>query len=205
MSGLQSNTFFARDGQSPNILQRGGAILRGSGPPSPAVGHRGNVYIDVTTWNLYQRRQASGLDPWGFPLFTVPEPYRYSATHYGPGLPASNIGNIGDYYFQWGCDSAGVFPFVHGPKAPEGWPGSADGTPRPVAQTNILPIGLLDEGAPIAFPSVVSVLYLGLADELVSGVAAEVATVLPIGVSASGFVLDATLNPQAFAEAEHAV
>lgn len=126
----------------PDYVQRSGSIMRGHGPPMDTVGAIGNVYIDVDAWQLYAKRQTTGvLGAWGPYLLTVPTAgpafINMSLKYYGEQPPYQNqpqygttVGAAGDYYLMWGPQAAGVIPRMFGPKqfdnAP-GWPESGWG------------------------------------------------------------------------------
>lgn len=101
-----------------------GSILRGSGPPVPEVGVSGDLYIDITSWNLYGRR-ASGLDPWGHYFFVVPVTYRAALKWFSASQPSKDLGVNGDYCLLWGgYPNYGMQPSILGPKASGAWPAS---------------------------------------------------------------------------------
>ena len=103
-----------------------GAILRGSGPPVPQAGVVGDLYIDVQTWNLFNKRSsdASGdVDPWGHYLFVVPATYTAALKWFVPSAPDNSIGANGDYALLWaGYPNYGMQPSIFGPKALGAWP-----------------------------------------------------------------------------------
>ena len=77
-----------------------GAILRGFGPPVPQAGVMGDLYIDVQTWQLFNKRSTTAsddIDPWGHYLFVVPLAYRTALKWFNSYPPTNDIGQIGDY------------------------------------------------------------------------------------------------------------
>jgi hypothetical protein len=113
-------------GNSQGIVSRGkqfGSILRGHGAPVPNAGVLGDIYIDVDTWHLFEKRDVQGLDPWGHYLFTVPSTYRAHLNYFGTTAPPSDLGALNDYYMQLGgYPNYGLNNIViYGPKGSGGW------------------------------------------------------------------------------------
>lgn len=102
-----------------------GAIMRGTGEPSPAVGVVGDMYINTQTYFLYARRN-NGLDPWGNYLFLVPATYQAGLKWFSAIAPGSNVGVNGDYCLLWGAyPNYGMQPSILGPKAAGAWPANS--------------------------------------------------------------------------------
>lgn len=99
-----------------------GSVLRGSGPPVPAAGVLGDLYLDTQTWQLFEKR-GGRTDPWGHYLFAVPVGYRNGLKWFGSSGPASSIGADGDYFLLFGgYPNYGLQPMIYGPKAAGSWP-----------------------------------------------------------------------------------
>lgn len=102
-----------------------GSILRGFGPPVPQAGLVGDLYIDVQTWQLFNKRTAltaSGVDPWGHYLFVVPVTYQARLKWFTSALPTNDVGIDGDYALIWaGYPNYGLQPLIAGPKAGGVW------------------------------------------------------------------------------------
>lgn len=105
-----------------------GSVLRGFGPPVPQAGVVGDLYIDVQTFQLFNKRavDASGdVDPWGHYLFVVPPTYQTRLKWFSAYPPTNDIGINGDYFLQWGgFPNYGMQPSIYGPKAAGAWPGA---------------------------------------------------------------------------------
>ena len=105
------------------------SILRGFGPPVPQAGVVGDLYIDVQTYFLYNKRStdASGdVDPWGHHLFQIPATYQAQLKWFLSSAPTNDIGANGDYALLWGgYPNYGMQPSIFGPKAAGAWPGSS--------------------------------------------------------------------------------
>lgn len=103
-----------------------GSVLRGFGPPVPQAGLVGDLYIDVQTWELYNKRStdASGdVDPWGHYLFVVPNTYQATLKWFVAVPPTNDIGVNGDYALLWGgYPNYGMQPLIYGPKTGGVWP-----------------------------------------------------------------------------------
>jgi hypothetical protein len=102
--------------------QQFGPILRGSGPPSPAAGVVGSVYLDTQTWFLYTRRSNDRTDPWGHYLYALPDTYQVGLKWFSTSQPLNTIGADGDYCLMFGYPNYGVIPSILGPKAAGVWP-----------------------------------------------------------------------------------
>lgn len=125
MSGFDNGTL--QSGLSSQVKELG-SILRGFGPPVPAAGVAGDLYIDTLTWFLYAKREAPDgeTDPWGHYIFTVPATYQPQLKWFGTYPPTNDVGVNGDYYMLWGgYPNYGVGePSIFGPKAAGVWPGA---------------------------------------------------------------------------------
>ncbi len=204
MSGYSTTRGFS----SPvDASKRQGAIFRGFGPPVPQAGVAGDLYIDVLTWQFFEKREIDGLDAWGHYLFTVPSTYRMSLKWFGAGAPSNNIGVNGDYYLQWaGYPNYGMQPLIWGPRDFVGWPENGDGPGLIIVVCDtVLPLGLLDEGTPLTDVQRSQLLALGLLDEYVLPfpVTADCGeTILQIGLQGSGTLVTVTLNTLYTAEDE---
>lgn len=112
-----------------------GSILRGFGPPVPQAGLVGDLYIDVQTFQLFNKRTTqigSGVDPWGHYLFVVPALYQTRLKWFVPSIPTNDIGTDGDYAALWGgYPNYGLQLSIFGVKAAGVWPS----VPTPVAVT----------------------------------------------------------------------
>lgn len=175
MSGFDNGT--TQGGVSAQAKQFG-AILRGLGPPVPGAGVLGEVYIDAQAWQLYNKRSPDGVDPWGHYLFEVPATYRATLKFFSAYAPDNSVGVAGDYCLLWaGWSNYGMAPSVYGPKQANGWPENGEGGTLPIAVAGAgftTPVGLNDEGAPIANSNSTQLIVVGLVDEYI----------LPIPVSA---------------------
>lgn len=102
-----------------------GSVLRGFGPPVPQAGVVGDLYIDVQTFNLYEKRSTDATDPWGNFIFVVPSAQQAQLKWFVPSAPTNDIGVNGDYALLWaGFPNYGLQPLIFGPKAAGAWPTS---------------------------------------------------------------------------------
>lgn len=154
-----------------------GSILRGFGPPVPQAGVMGDLYIDVQTWQLFNKRSTTAsddVDPWGHYLFIVPNAYRATLKWFNSYPPGNDVGAPGDYCLLWaGWSNYGMQPSIFGPKQASGWPENGDGGTVPIAVAGagtVLPVGLLDEGAPLAYSNSTQLIVTGLLDEYILAV-----------------------------------
>lgn len=152
-----------------------GSILRGFGPPVPQAGVVGDVYIDVQTWQLFEKRASDQTDPWGHYLFVVPAPYRTQLKWFTSSIPDNSIGIAGDFCLLWGgFANYGLQPSIFGPKQAGGfWPENGNGGTVPIAIAGagtVLPVGLEDEGAPLAASTSTQLIVVGLLDEFILAV-----------------------------------
>ena len=187
-----------------------GSILRGFGPPAPQAGVMGDVYIDVQTWNLYNKRSQDDTDPWGHYLFVVPAPYRATLKWFNSYAPDDSIGVAGDYCLLWaGYSNYGMQPSVYGPKQATGWPENGNGGTVLIAAVNagtVLPVGLLDEGAPIPYSTSTQLIVVGLTDEYILAVPVAANAGDPVtqqGLQSGPVAVPVTLNPLYTAIDEH--
>lgn len=151
-----------------------GSILRGFGPPVPQAGVLGDLYLDVQTWFLYQKRKDQGADPWGQYLFAVPATYRNTLKWFSSRLPTNDYGVNGDYCLLWGgFNNYGLQPSICGPKADDCWPESGAGPDLFLDATYAgfgLPVGMSDEGTPIAFSASWQLVVAGVDTEYVMSI-----------------------------------
>lgn len=190
-----------------------GAILRGMGPPIPQAGVVGDLYIDVLTWNLYNKRSTTSggdVDPWGHYLFQVPPAYRTTLKYFSATAPGNNIGVTGDYCLLWaGSGVFGMQPSVFGPKQPTGWPENGDGASLLiVAPGTVLQIGLLGEGPSLADSASTQLLAIGLLSEVAVPVAVQANVgdpVLQVGLQSGPVPIAVAINPLYTAEDQHNV
>lgn len=209
MSGFES-------GNSQGIRTTGkqsGAILRGFGPPVPGTGDLGDVYIDVTTYQLFEKRNNGadgGVDPWGHYLFVVPVAFQAGLKYFGAVPPSNSIGAAGDYYLQWGgYPNYGMSPIIYGPKTWTGWASNGDGPGTVIASgagATVLPVGLLAEGTSLLDKALSQLLAIGLLAEYVIPIpitANDGETVLQLGLAATGVAISITPNPLYTAEDEY--
>jgi hypothetical protein len=103
-----------------------GSIIRGFGPPVPEVGVVGDLYVDVQTFQLFNKRATvDGVDPWGHYIFVIPVTYQTRMKFFSAYPPTNDIGINGDYFLQWGgFPNYGMQPSIYGPKAAGAWPGA---------------------------------------------------------------------------------
>lgn len=204
---LQSGIFFQ--------VKQFGSILRGFGPPVPQAGVVGDLYIDVQTWNLYNKRSAAAgddIDPWGHYLFVVPVTYRTALKWFNSYPPGNDIGVTGDYCLLWaGWSNYGMQPSIFGPKQASGWPENGNGPDVLIAVAGagtVLPVGLTGEGA--ALPESVStqLIVVGLTDEYILPVPVTAIAGSPVtqqGLQSGPAAVAVTLNPLYTAEDSHAI
>ncbi len=189
-----------------------GSILRGSGLPVPQAGVVGDLYIDVQTWFLYEKRSSEATDPWGDYLFAVPVAYQSGLKWFSSSLPTNDFGVNGDHCLLWGgFNNYGLQPSICGPKADGCWPESGDGpdtTLDPTYASYSLPAGFSDEGTPIVFSNSWQLVVAGLDTEYILSIPVSQlpnTSVLERGLSAAPLVVPVVLNPLYTAENEHAV
>lgn len=189
-----------------------GAILRGNGPPVPAAGVVGDLYVDVQTWLLYEKREAQDTDPWGNYLFPVAALYQSGLKWFGSFLPTNDVGVNGDYYLLWGgYSNYGLQPSICGPKANGCWPESGNGPDLlldPAYAGYTLPAGVSDEGGPIAFSASWQLVVAGVDVEYVMSIPVSQlanALVTDIGLAAPPAVVAVVLDPLYSMVDKHAV
>lgn len=192
-----------------------GSILRGFGPPAPQAGVVGDLYIDVQTWFLFNKRSAAAgddIDPWGHYLFQVPVTYRATLKWFNSYAPGNDVGVPGDYCLLWaGWSNYGMQPSVYGPKQAGGWPENGNGPSLPIAVAGagtVLPVGLTGEGAALPDSASTQLIVVGLVDEYVLPipVAAGAGTlVTQQGLQSGPAQVAVTLNSLYTAEDQHAV
>jgi len=189
-----------------------GSILRGSGPPVPGAGVQGDLYIDVQTWFLYEKRSAEGTDPWGHYLFAVPAQYQSGLNWFSSSLPTNHFGANGDYCLLWGgFNNYGMQPSFCGPNVNGYWPESGDGPDLlldPAYAGYSLPAGELDEGAPIAFSNSWQLVVAAEDSEYVLSIPVPQTANTPViqrAEQCAPVVTGVALNPLYSAEDAHAV
>ena len=102
-----------------------GSVLRGFGPPVPQAGVVGDLYIDVQTFQLFNKRATNQTDPWGHYIFVIPSTFQAQLKWFVPSMPTNDIGVNGDFALLWGgFPSYGLQPLIFGPKAAGAWPAS---------------------------------------------------------------------------------
>lgn len=188
-----------------------GPVLRGFGPPVPEAGAVGDLYIDVQTWLLYEKR-ANQASPWTGWLFTVPVAYRAVLKWFSAYLPGNDVGVNGDYCLLWaGYNNYGLQPSLFGPKVSGCWPESGSGPATlldPVYAGYELPAGLSDEGAVIAFSASTQLVVAGLSDEYIIAVPVLAVGNTPVdlvGLLSTPVNVAVVLNPLYTAEDVHAI
>jgi len=206
MSGFEA-------GNSQGIISRNkrfGTILRGYGPPVPGAGVLNDIYIDVLTFQLFEKRNPETLDPWGHYFFIVPLRFQQTLRFFGTSGPPDSLGSFGDYYMQHsGYPNYGMNPLIYGPRQQNGWPENATGPISLVISGNaILPIGMSDEGALLSDVQPMQLLMTGINNEVVYPAPVTAGTGDPVyqeGVQGSGVTTLVTINPQYTAFDTHAV
>jgi hypothetical protein len=190
-----------------------GSILRGFGPPVPQAGVVGDLYIDVQTWQLFEKRMTDqGVDPWGHYLFIVPVTYRTALKFFSVSAPGNDIGITGDYCLLWGgWANYGMQPSIYGPKQAAGWPENGEGPNTAIAAAGagtVLPIGLTGEGAPLTDSPSTQLIAIGLTDEYVLGVpvpAGAGSPVAQIGLQSGPANVSVTVNPLYISQDQHVI
>jgi hypothetical protein len=194
-----------------NVAKGYGSILRGYGPPVPKAGVVGDLYIDNMTFQLFEKRSSGYIDDWGHYLFTVPANYRNSLKWFGQSGPDNSLGRTGDYFLQWGgYDNYGMNPTIWGPKLLAGWPENGEGSNSNVVITSadVLPIGLLEDGAVLTDTMPGQLIAIGLLEEYVIPLLVTASPndpVTPVGVPSSGMLIPFDINPLYTAEDTHAI
>lgn len=189
-----------------------GSILRGSGPPVPQAGVVGDLYTDVQTWFLYEKRKPESADPWGNYLFAIPLAYQSTLKWFSSLLPTNDFGVDGDYCLLWsGFNNYGLQPSICGPKALGSWPESGDGPNTvldPAYAGFSLPVGLSDEGAPLTFSNSWQLVVVGLDTEYLLSVPVSQlpnTSILERGLRSFPAIVPVVLDPLYAAENEHAI
>lgn len=190
-----------------------GPILRGFGPPVPQAGVVGDVYMDVQTFQLFEKRASDDTDPWGHYLFIVPATYRASLKFFTSYAPGDDIGVNGDYALLWaGYSNYGLQPSIFGPKAQNSWPENGNGPGTvidPAFFASALQVGLSDEGPTLPFSISTQLIVAGVADEFVLAIPTTTAVasdpVLQQGLQGQPVNVTVTLNPLYTAEDGHAL
>jgi hypothetical protein len=166
-----------------------GSILRGSGPPVPQAGVVGDLYLDVQSFQLFEKRAHDSTDPWGHYLFVLPLTYQAQLKWFTAAAPDNSVGATGDYALLWsGFGNYGLQPSIFGPKNAAGWPENGEGPATqidPAFAGFALPVGIADEGAPAAFSTSTQLIVEGVLDEFILAVPVNVgasAPVSPVGL-----------------------
>lgn len=202
------------DTSRPGIVamaKQHGSVLRGFGPPVPQAGVVGDLYIDVLTWQLFEKRNINGLDDWGHYLFITPPLYRNSLKWFGPSAPNQTLGVPGDYFLQWaGYDNYGMQPTIWGPKLWTGWPENGDGpgTVIAYAMNGVYRLGLADEGSVLADMMLNQLIATGIFDEYIIPIIVTANPgdpVLQLGTQSSGQLVLVAMNALYTAQDEHAL
>jgi len=186
---------------APFMAKQFGSILRGYGPPVQQAGVVGDLYIDVTTWKLYNKRLINGVHAWGHHLWVVPPLYREGLKWFGASRPTNDIGVVTDYYLQWsGFANYGMWPSIWGPKTWYGWPENGDGPGQKIAMgtaDRVVWLGLLDEGPFLTDLERRQLIATGLLDEIIIPVpvtADEGELVLELGLQGGGVLIQIDMN-----------
>jgi hypothetical protein len=208
MSGFSTS----RSGTDSRSKQYG-SILRGHGPPVPQAGVPGDLYIDVLTFQLFEKREIDGLDAWGHYLFVVPSLYQSNLRWFGPSAPSNILGLAGDYFLQWGgYDNYGMMPTIWGPKLWTGWPENGEGVTNDpgtaITVDGVLQLGLVAEGLFLTDMMLNQLIAIGVSDEYIIplSVTANInEPVLQVGLQSTGQLVLTLINPLYTAEDEHAL
>ena len=192
-----------------------GSILRGFGPPVPQAGVVGDLYIDVQSWQVFNKRSTTAsddVDPWGHYLFVVPVAYRTQLKWFNSYAPGNDVGVTGDYCLLWaGWTNYGMQPSIFGPKQASGWPENGDGGTIPISAVNagfVLPVGLSDEGALIPYSNSTQLIVVGLTDESILAVPVTANAGDPVtqqGLQSGPAAVVVVINPLYTAIDEHAI
>lgn len=205
MSGFQTS----RPNSIVAMAKQHGSVLRGYGPPVPQAGVTGDLYADVLTFQLFEKREINGLDPWGHYLFVIPALYRNTLKWFGASAPSNTIGIIGDYFMQWaGYDDYGMMPKIWGPKQWTGWPENGDGPDVIITNPGVYPLGLLDEGPVRVDKMPNQLIAVGLLSEYIIPLVVTANPGEPVsqtGVQSSGQLVLVALNALYTAADEHAL
>lgn len=127
----------------------GSTILNGTGAPNLTLGKNGDFYLDVKTANLYGPKTSNGwgsslnlkgtngingaTGPTGGQGATGTNGTNGKTILSGTGIPATNLGTLGDYYLD-----KGTYNF-YGPKTATSWgtPTALQGPQGPMGNANI--------------------------------------------------------------------
>lgn len=190
-----------------------GSILRGFGPPVPQAGVVGDLYLDVQTWNLYNKRSSDiggDVDPWGHYLFIIPLAYRTQLKWFSSSAPTDDVGATGDYCLAWaGFTNYGMQPSFYGPKQTTGWPENGNGGTLPIAALGagtVLQVGLTDEGPSLPDSSSTQLIVVGLTSEYILPVPVTLNAgdpVTQLGLQSGPANVSVTINPLYTAEDAH--
>lgn len=189
-----------------------GSVLRGFGPPIPAVGVVGDLYLDTQTFFIYENRADNVTDPWGHYLFQVPAAYQASLKWFSSSLPANSIGITGDYCLLWGgYPNYGTQPSICGPKLASGWAENGAGPDTQIdaigADTG-LSVGLVDEGAALGYSASTQIVVAGLIDEYILAIPVSDDAGTPVsqaGLQSSPASVTVVSNPLYTSQDQHTV
>jgi len=186
-----------------------GSILRGFGPPVPQAGVVGDLYLDVQTWFLYEKRSSDSANPWSHQLFAIPDAYQNTLKWFSAIAPGDDIGVAGDYCLLWsGYPNYGLQLTIYGPKTANGWAENGEGGDVAVSQSSVLPVGLSDEGAALPFSSSSQLVVAGLDSEYILAVPVAVSVgslVEEVGLQSYPASVAVNIDPLYTAEDTHAV
>lgn len=189
-----------------------GSILRGFGPPVPQAGIMGDLYIDVQTWQLFNKRETDDIDPWGHYLFVVPLAYRTTLKFFSAAQPPDSLGTPGDYCLLWGgFANYGMQPSIFGPKQISSWPESGTGgdvTIAVIGAGTVTPVGLTSEGAAVPESNSTQLVAIGLTSEVIVAVpvlAGAGQPVSQVGLQSGPARIVVNINPLYTAEDQHTV
>lgn len=189
--------------------------MRGFGPPVPQAGVVGDLYIDVQTWQLFNKRSTTAsddIDPWGHYLFVVPVTYRTQLKWFNAYAPTNDVGVAGDYCLLWaGWTNYGMQPSIFGPKQASGWPENGDGPNVLIAVAGagfVTPVGLDAEGAPLVYSNSTQLIVVGLSDEFILPVPVSAAAGNPViqqGLQSGPAQITVVVNPTYTAQDTHSI
>lgn len=171
------------------------------GPPVPQAGVIGDLYIDVQTRQLFEKRAIDSVNPWGNYLFVVPEVYFERLKWFSSAPPANDLGVRGDYCLLWaGWVNYGMRASFYGPKQDTGWPENGEGGLLVIGDPGdeVLSVGIVDEGLTLAESNSTQLVVVGVNDEYIWPVPVSGAAVEPvrnIGVQSGPEQVDVTVNP----------
>lgn len=209
MSGFDSGTLQTGVYAQAKLF---GSILRGKGPPVPAIGVVGDAYVDVQTNFLYQKRANNQIDPWGHHILKIADAYVNTLKWFSTFPPTNDFGVTGDYCIQLGgWANYGLEPSIYGPKQAYGWPEIGIGPDTqldPLYAGTVLSAGLTDEGDELLFSNSTQIIVTGLDTEYILAIPTLLgagAVVPQIGLQAGPVQVPMPLNPMYPATDTHMV